>query len=111
MFAFPAYAQTAGASGGVGAVISAIMPFLLIIPIFYFLLIRPQKQRMKAHQSMVAGVARGDTVVTAGGLIGKVKKVTDLEVEVEIAANTVVKVVKGTLTDVRGKDAARPAND
>jgi preprotein translocase subunit YajC len=109
MFSFPAYAQ-AGAPGG-GGFLNAIMPLLLIIPIFYFLLIRPQQKRMKAHREMVGGVAKNDTVVTSGGLIGKVKRVTEDEVEVEIAAGTVVKVVKATLSEVRPRASAKPAND
>ena len=112
MFSFPAYAQ-AGAPGGAGGFLSAIMPLLLIIPIFYFLLIRPQQRRAKAHREMVGSVQKNDTVVTAGGLVGKVKKVMETEIDVEIAAGTVVRVVKGTLSDVRPRNApnAKAAND
>ena len=87
------------------------MPFLLIIPIFYFLLIRPQQRRLKAHREMIGGVKKGDTVVTAGGLIGKVVKVTDDEVEVELGAATKVRVVKSTLSEVRVPGTGKPAND
>lgn len=81
-----------------------IMPIILLFGIFYFLLIRPQQQRMKKHQEMVNAVRRGDTVVTAGGLVGKVTKVKDDgEVMVEIADDVQVRVVKATLTDVRSK--------
>jgi preprotein translocase subunit YajC len=81
-----------------------ILPLVLLFGIFYFLIIRPQQQRMKAHQAMVAAVKRGDTVVTAGGLIGKVSKVKDDgEVMVEIADNVQVRVLKSTLTEVRSK--------
>ncbi len=81
-----------------------ILPLVLLFGIFYFLIIRPQQQRMKAHQAMVAGVKRGDTVVTAGGLIGKISKVKDDgEVIVEIADNVQVRVLKSTLTEVRSK--------
>ena len=80
------------------------MPILLMFVIFYLLLLRPQQQRVKAHREMVANIRRGDTVVTAGGIIGKVTKVKeDGEVEVEIADNTRVRVVKGTVTEVRVK--------
>lgn len=112
MFISPAYAQgMGGATGGSGAFLNAIMPFLLIIPIFYFLLIRPQQRRMKAHRDMIAAVKKGDTVVTAGGMIGKVAKVTDDEVEVELAPGTKFRVVKGTLSEVRLPGSAKPAND
>ena len=85
-------------------------PLLLIFVLFYFLMIRPQQQRMKAHQATIAAVQRGDTVVTAGGLIGKVTRVEESEVEVEIAQGVRVKVVKGTLSEVRAKNA-KAAND
>lgn len=84
--------------------ISSLIPLVLLFGIFYFLIIRPQQQRMKAHQAMVAAVKRGDTVVTAGGLIGKVAKVKDDgEVMIEIADNVQVRVLKSTLTEVRIK--------
>jgi preprotein translocase subunit YajC len=79
-------------------------PLLLIFVIFYFLLIRPQQQRVKTHQQMVESVRRGDTVVTAGGIVGKVAKVKDDgELMVEIADNVQVRVLKSTLTEVRSK--------
>ena len=84
--------------------LSSLIPLILLFGIFYFLIIRPQQQRMKAHQAMVAAVKRGDTVVTAGGLIGKVSKVKDDgEVLIEIADNVQVRVLKNTLTEVRSK--------
>jgi preprotein translocase subunit YajC len=85
---------------------SFLIPLLIMAVIFYFLLIRPQQQRLKQHKLMVEAVKRGDTVVTAGGLVGKVTKVKDDgEVMVEIAENVQVRVVKTTLTDVRAKGA------
>jgi preprotein translocase subunit YajC len=84
--------------------LTSLIPLILLFGIFYFLIIRPQQQRMKTHQAMVAAVKRGDTVVTAGGLIGKVSKVKDDgEVLVEIADNVQVRVLKSTLTEVRSK--------
>ncbi len=112
MFATPAYAADAGTaapSGAAGFFVS-VFPFLLIFVIFYFLLIRPQQKRMKAHQAMLGAVKRNDTVVTSGGLIGKVTKVDETEVEVELAPNVRVKVVKGMLAEVR-QAGAKPAND
>jgi preprotein translocase subunit YajC len=104
-----AYAQTAGGGVAPTAAIMQFLPLVAIFIIFYFLLIRPQQRRLKEHRALVDAVKRGDTVVTGGGLIGKVTKVEDAEVEVEIAANVRVKVVKSTLTDVRAK--GEPAND
>ena len=84
--------------------ISTMMPLILLFGIFYFLLIRPQQQRVKAHQQMVEAVRRGDTVVTAGGILGKVSKVKDDgEIMVEIADNVQVRVLRSTLTEVRSK--------
>ena len=84
--------------------VSTLVPLVLLFGIFYFLLIRPQQQRVKTHQQMVDSVRRGDTVVTAGGLIGKVAKVKDDgELMVEIADNVQVRVLKSTLTEVRSK--------
>lgn len=101
MFITPAYAQ--GAAGG-GDFFVTLLPFLLIFVIMYFLIIRPQQKRMKDHREMVSGVRRGDTVVTAGGVIGKVTKVVDdTELQVEIADGVRVKLVRGTITDVRTK--------
>ncbi|MGI9521999.1 MAG: preprotein translocase subunit YajC [Hyphomicrobiaceae bacterium] len=103
MFISPAYAQASGAGGG--DFFLQLMPILLMIVIFYFLLFRPQQQRMKAHREMVANIRRGDTVVTAGGVIGKVTRVKDdgVEIEVEIAENARVRVVKQTVAEVRVK--------
>lgn len=110
MLTSPAFAQTAAAAGPQGSFLGAIMPFILILPIFYFLLIRPQQRRLKEHRAMIAAVKKGDMVVTAGGLIGKVTKVADNEVEVELAPSVKVRVVKATLSEVRDPVAA-PAND
>lgn len=81
-----------------------LIPILLMFVIFYFLLFRPQQQRAKQHREMVNNIRRGDTVVTSGGIIGKVTRVKDdNEIEIEIAENTRVRVVKATVADVRSK--------
>ena len=101
MLITPAYAQ--GAQGG-GDFFVTLLPFILIFVIMYFLIIRPQQKRVKDHREMVAGVRRGDTVITSGGVIGKVTKVIDdNELQVEIAEGVRVKVVRGTLSEVRAK--------
>lgn len=100
MFVTPAYAQDAGAAGG----LISIIPFILIFVIMYFLLIRPQQKKMKEHQSMVNELRRGDQIVTQGGVIGKITKVKeDGEVEVEIAEGVKVRVVKQTIANVLSK--------
>ncbi len=101
MFISPAFAQSPG--GGSDFMIQ-LVPILLMFVIFYFLLLRPQQQRAKAHREMVTNIRRGDTVVTSGGIVGKVTKVRDdNEIEVEIADNTRVRVVKATVSEVRAK--------
>ncbi|WP_375263623.1 preprotein translocase subunit YajC [Palleronia sp.] len=102
MFATPAYAQAVG--GGAGGAIASFLPLILIFAIMYFLLIRPQQKKVKEHQRMVEALRRGDQVVTAGGLVGKVTKVHDNgEAEVELAEGVKVRVVKSTIAQVRNK--------
>src|SRR6476660_8900881 len=101
------YAQAAPSA--VAALNSLNVPTVLIIGIMYFLRIRPQQKRLKDHQALIAGIRRGDTVVTSGGIRGKVTKVDDQELQVEIADGVRVKVVRGTVSEVRGKGEAQPA--
>ncbi len=111
MFETPAHAAAGGAaSGGTAAFMVQIFPLILIFVIFYFLLIRPQQRRMKQHQAMIGAVKVRDTAITTGGLIGKVTKVEENEIELEIAQGIRVRVVKGMLSDVR-PHASKPAND
>lgn len=84
--------------------IQSLIPLILIFGIMYFLLIRPQQKKVKEHQAMVAALRRGDQVITQGGLIGKVSKVKDdNEIEVELAENVKVRVVKSTVAQVLNK--------
>jgi preprotein translocase subunit YajC len=102
MVATPAFAQAAGGAGAAGGLMSFV-PILLIFVIMYFLMIRPQQKKVKEHKAMVGALRRGDQVVTSGGLIGKVAKVTDNELEVELAPNVKVKVVRSTIAQVLSK--------
>tara|TARA_Y100000815_G_scaffold14654_1_gene12768 strand:+ start:56158 stop:56580 length:423 start_codon:yes stop_codon:yes gene_type:complete len=112
MFVTPAYAQAAGGSAGGADVIMSILPFLLIFVVMYFLIIRPQRTQMKKRQEMLNAVRRNDTVVTGGGIIGKVSKVIDdNELEVEIAQNVKIRVARAMLSEVRVKGEPVPAND
>lgn len=100
MFATPAYAQAAGGAGG----ITSFIPLILIFAIMYFLMIRPQQKKAKEHRAMVADLRKGDQIVTAGGLLGKVTKVgADNEVEIQIATGVKVKVVQNTIQTVLNK--------
>lgn len=113
MFESPAYAQAAGgaASNSGTAFFIQMVPLLAIFVIFWFLLIRPQQRRMKEHQTRIGAVKKGDQVVTGGGLVGKVTKVEDSHVEVELAPQIRVRAVKSTLTDVTPLGNSKPAND
>lgn len=114
MFSSPAYAQAAAggaASGGIGYMLMQILPLLALFLIFWFLIIRPQQQKLKQHRAMVDAVKKGDDVVTGGGLIGKVAKVTDTEVEIELAPTVKVRALKGTLSSVTPRGVTAAAND
>jgi preprotein translocase subunit YajC len=104
-FITPAFAQTAGsASGSATELLMQMAPFGIIIVIMYFLILRPQQKRQQAHQDMITNIRRGDTVVTSGGVIGKVARtLDDGEVELEIAPNVKVRVVRHMITEVRAK--------
>lgn len=103
MFITPAYAQAAGASGG--DLFGLLVPPLVILGIFYLLIIRPQQQRDKERRARIEAVRRGDQVILAGGITGKVVKAKEgePEVDVEIAKDTVVKVLRVGISDIRGK--------
>ncbi|MEX2517974.1 MAG: preprotein translocase subunit YajC [Paracoccaceae bacterium] len=103
MFVTPAYAQ--GAGGGGGDMLTSFVPLILIFVIFYFFLIRPQQKKAKAHKAMVAAVRRGDQVLTQSGIFGKVTKVKDGEdeIEVEIAPNVKIRVLRSALGSVISK--------
>jgi len=105
-----AAAAGSSASAGPAGIVVGILPWLLIFLIFYMLMIRPQQKRIKEHAATIAAVKKGDEIVTGGGIRGRVTKVMDEEVEVEIAPGTKVKIVKSTLSHVVGPKT-KPAND
>ncbi|MDO6416792.1 preprotein translocase subunit YajC [Sphingomonas sp. BIUV-7] len=112
MFASPAFAQSTGAAQGSGGFLPILLqmaPLILIFGIFYLLLIRPQQQKLKEQRNLIDSAKKGDTVVTGGGLIGKVLKVDGDEVEIELGPNVKVRALKATLSDVRS--GSKPAND
>jgi preprotein translocase subunit YajC len=102
MFITPAYAQAAPAGGS--DMLVSLLPFIAIFVIMYFLILRPQQKRVKTHSEMVKNLRRGDTVITNGGVIGKISKVIDdHEVEVEIADGVKIRQVRQMVTEVRAK--------
>lgn len=103
MFITEAYAQAGGATAGADTLIN-LLPLVIIVVVFWFLIIKPQRTQMKRHQEMIAGVRRGDTVVTSGGIIGKVTKVIDeKELQVEIAEGVRVRTARNMVAEVRAK--------
>jgi preprotein translocase subunit YajC len=110
MLITPAFAQTPSSLLGEGGMLMSLLPFILIFVIMYFLILRPQQQRVKKHQEMVKNVRRGDMVITTGGLVGKVIKVIDDDqIEVEIADNVRVRQLRQMVSEVRAK--GEPAKD
>ncbi|MBV9565728.1 MAG: preprotein translocase subunit YajC [Bradyrhizobium sp.] len=112
MFESPAFAQAtnSSAAGAGPPAWVTFLPWLAILVIFYILMIRPQQKRVKQHQTMLGAVKPRDIAVTSGGLIGKVTKVDENEVELEVAQGVRVRVVKSMLSDVR-PHGAKAAND
>jgi preprotein translocase subunit YajC len=107
-----AYAQAGAAAGDpTTGILMQMLPLILIVVVFYFLLIRPQQQARKRHLEMITNLKKNDVVVTSGGLIGKIKSVQDDEVRIELAPNVDVRVVRGTIAEVRSKTDPAPAND
>jgi len=102
--------MAAAADPGMIGLAMQFLPFVAIFVLFYFLLIRPQQKRQKAHQEMIGGVKRGDTIVMSSGMVGKVTRVENDEVMVEIAQGVNVRVVKSMIADVRNRTAVA-AND
>ncbi|MBN9581681.1 MAG: preprotein translocase subunit YajC [Afipia sp.] len=108
MFITPAFAQAAGSD--TNGMLMSLLPFALIFVIMYFLILKPQQKKLKDHQELVKNVRRGDTVVTNGGLVGKVTKVVDDDqIEVEIADGVKIRQMRQMITGVRTK--GEPARD
>ena len=106
MFISPAYAQGSlfGGAGGDGGMLMSLLPFVLIFVIMYFLILRPQQKRVKQHAEMVKNVRKGDTVITSGGLVGRVTKVIDDDqIEIEVAEDVRIRQMRQMVSDVRAK--------
>ena len=111
MFVSEAFAQAAAPAAGGSDLLISVLPFVAVFAIMYFLIIRPQRTTMKKRTEMLKNIRRGDTVVTAGGIVGKVTKVLDSgELEVQISEQTRVRIVQGTVSEVRVKGEPAAAN-
>ncbi|HEU4776044.1 MAG TPA: preprotein translocase subunit YajC [Telluria sp.] len=98
MFISNAYAQSAGDALGLGGNLTTFLPLILMFVAMYFLMIRPQQKRAKEQKAMMDALAKGDEVITAGGMLGKVVKVTDAYVTLEVSSGTEVVVQKNSVT-------------
>lgn len=109
----PAYAQAATGSSSdmVGGMVTTFLPLIFVFVAFYFLMMRPQQQRVKQLQNAIAALKKGDQVITSGGILGKVSKVADPYVELEVAPNVKIQVVRATITEVLSPTSGKPAND
>lgn len=112
MSVLPVLIQAAGnAAAGGDNPLFTFLPLVILLPAMYFLMFRPQSQRAKKHKELLAGLKRNDTVVLSSGVIGKVTRIEEAEVMLEIATGVNVRVVKGMITEVRVKGEPAPAND
>lgn len=104
-------AGAAGAPPAGGGLLEMLLLPLGMIVIFYFLLIRPQNQRMKKHKAMLEGLKKGDTVLTQGGIIGKIFKISDKEVTLDTGEGGKLRIARGMVVDLYGVSEPAPAND
>ena len=117
MFISTAYAQALGGSSSPNELFATLFPLVLIFAVFYFLIIRPQSKKMKQQKAMIEAISRGDKVITAGGIVGKVSRVKEGEVEVDIADGVRITVIQSTIASVltkpepADKSAEKSAND
>ncbi len=101
MFITQAFAQSASAS--TGSLFDLFFPLAMVFLIVYFMIIRPQNKRQKEHQNLIDGLRRGDTVVTQGGLIGKIAKVEENELQIDVAKDVRITIVRSMILTVRSK--------
>ncbi|MES2742684.1 MAG: preprotein translocase subunit YajC [Pseudomonadota bacterium] len=103
MFISNAYAQSPADALGLGGNLTSFLPLVLMFVVMYFLMIRPQQKRAKEQKAMMDALAKGDEVVTAGGILGKVSKVTEAYITIEVASGTEVLVQKSAITTLLPK--------
>ncbi|MDN3921407.1 preprotein translocase subunit YajC [Roseateles violae] len=106
MFISNAFAQTAGAAGGESSLLS-MLPLVLMFVVLYFVMIRPQMKRQKEHKAMIEAIVKGDEVVTSGGLLGKISKVGESYLTLEVAAGVELQVQRGAVVQVLPKGTVK----
>ena len=111
MFISSAFAQTAPAAAAAGgdmqSTLMSMLPLLLMFAVLYFVMIRPQMKKQKEHRAMIDALAKGDEVVTAGGLLGKVSKLGDTNIGVEIASGVEVQLQRSAVVQVLPKGSLK----
>jgi preprotein translocase subunit YajC len=103
VFISNAYAQTAGAAAGGMSSLTQMLPLVLMFVVLYFIMIRPQMKKQKEHKAMIDALGKGDEVVTGGGLLGRITKIDEQYVSVEIAGNVVVQLQRSAVVQVLPK--------
>ncbi len=109
MFISSAIAQTASATsaGGIMSSLGGMLPLVLMFVVLYFVMIRPQMKRQKEHSAMIEAIARGDEVATAGGIIGKVSKINDTFINLEIADGVEIQLQRSAVVQVLPKGSLK----
>ncbi len=107
MFISNAYAQAAGGAPAGGSSLMSLLPLVALFVVLYFIMIRPQMKRQKEHKAMIDALAKGDEVVTAGGLLGRVTKVEDNVVSIELASNVEVRCQRNSVVQVLPKGSVK----
>ena len=107
MFISQAFAQTAPAAGGAESSLLSLLPLVLMFVVLYFIMIRPQMKRQKEHKAMIEALAKGDEVVTAGGLLGKVSRVSESFLHVEVANGVEVQIQRSSVVQVLPKGTVK----
>jgi len=103
--------SAAGAAAGTPPAWLQFMPLVAMVAIFWFLILRPQMRRQKEHQAKLGALKKGDQVLTGGGFVGKITRIDEAYVDVELGPNMKVKALKSTITDVLSPSGTAPAND
>lgn len=107
MFISSAYAQTASAAGGTQGTLMSMLPLVLMFVVLYFVMIRPQMKKQKEHKAMIEALSKGDEVVTAGGMLGKVTKLGEAYIGVELAAGVEVQLQRSAVVQVLPKGTVK----
>ncbi len=107
MFISSAFAQTAAAGGDVQSSLMSMLPLVLMFVVLYFVMIRPQMKKQKEHRAMIEALAKGDEVVTVGGVLGRVSKISDNNLSLEVASGVELQVQRSAVVQVLPKGSLK----